>query len=124
VSRIAINLCHDRLRKRREILADTLPEMVDEAPDQETLHVRSETSTQITEAISILPDRQKLALELVHFQEMSNIEAAKVMSISVDALESLLSRGRRKLKSLLSEHAKDLMSSYREKPTSHEGMTL
>jgi RNA polymerase sigma-70 factor (ECF subfamily) len=38
---------------------------------------------------------------LVYYQELSNIEAAGAMQVSVDALESLLARGRRSLQAML-----------------------
>jgi RNA polymerase sigma-70 factor (ECF subfamily) len=53
---------------------------------------------------------------------MSNIEAAKIMDISVDALESLLARGRRKLKSALIADAGELMSSYDQVGIPQEGL--
>ncbi|RUY38664.1 RNA polymerase sigma-70 factor, partial [Mesorhizobium sp. M7A.F.Ca.US.001.04.1.1] len=40
-------------------------------------------------------------------QEMSNIEAAATLQISVDALESLLARGRRSLQAILAEDGAD-----------------
>jgi RNA polymerase sigma-70 factor (ECF subfamily) len=122
IGRIAINLCYDRLRRRREVLTDTPPEQVDVTPDQEARYVRDETSVRVARAIRQLPERQQQALELVHFQELSNIEAAEIMSVSVDAMESLLARGRRKLKALLIEEAGELMSGYRPAPASHEGI--
>jgi DNA-directed RNA polymerase specialized sigma24 family protein len=42
---------------------------------------------------------------LCHYQELSNIEAADLMKISVEALESLLSRGRRALRLALADMA-------------------
>jgi RNA polymerase sigma-70 factor (ECF subfamily) len=36
-----------------------------------------------------------------HYQELSNIDAAAVLGVSVEALESLLSRGRRALRARL-----------------------
>ena len=51
---------------------------------------------------------------------MSNIKAAEIMSVSVDALESLLARGRRKLKSLLMQDAGDLISAYEGERQAHE----
>lgn len=122
IGRIAINLCYDRLRKRREILTDAPPERADTAIDQEETLSRGETANRVAQAVAQLPDRQKQALELVHFQEMTNIAAAEIMEVSVDALESLLARGRRKLKALLLNEAGDLMSSYRTAPASHEGL--
>jgi RNA polymerase sigma-70 factor (ECF subfamily) len=41
---------------------------------------------------------------------MSNIEAAKAMDISVDAIESLLARGRRALKADLQDRWRDLLA--------------
>jgi RNA polymerase sigma-70 factor (ECF subfamily) len=38
---------------------------------------------------------------LVHYQDMSNIEAAGVLGVSIEALESLLARGRRSLRRTL-----------------------
>ncbi len=112
IGRIAINLCYDRLRKRREILSDDPPDRPDTTPDQEVMLTRNETGNRVADAVAQLPERQRRALELVHFQELSNILAAEIMEVSVDALESLLARGRRKLKSILLEEAGELMSSY------------
>jgi RNA polymerase sigma-70 factor (ECF subfamily) len=46
-------------------------------------------------ALATLPERQREALVLCHFQGMTNIEAAALLELSVDALESLLARARR-----------------------------
>ena len=49
-------------------------------------------------ALAALPVRQREALVLNYYQELSNIEAAALMGITVDALESLLARARRNLR--------------------------
>ena len=54
-----------------------------------------------------LPERQREAIVLCHYQELGNIEAAKVLEISVEALESLLGRGRRALRAALADLAND-----------------
>ena len=123
ITRIAINLCHDRLRKRREVLTDTVPEQVDTSPDAEAGMARGETGDRIAEAMGLLPERQREAVEFVHFQEMSNIDAAAEMDISVEALESLLARGRRKLRSLLIGDAPELMASYTGGGANRPGVT-
>jgi RNA polymerase sigma-70 factor (ECF subfamily) len=56
-------------------------------------------------ALAALPDRQREAIVLCHYQELTNIEAAALMEISVEALESLLSRGRRALRTALADMA-------------------
>jgi len=51
--------------------------------------------------IAHLPERQRTALVLCHFDGMSNPDAAAVLEITVEALESLLARARRTLKNAL-----------------------
>jgi RNA polymerase sigma-70 factor (ECF subfamily) len=95
---IALNLCRDRFRRRREVYAGELPETADpsSAPDRE-LHDRDNTRA-VESALAMLPERQREALVLQYYEELSNIEAAAVMGISVEALESLLARARRNLR--------------------------
>ncbi len=107
--RVAVNLCYDRLRKRRETTMDELPDRPDGSPGPlEMLH-RSQVTNRVEAAIAELPDRQRTALVLCHHQGMTNAEAAAVLEVSVEALESLLARGRRTLKKILVTEAPDLL---------------
>ena len=102
--RVALNLCYDRLRRRREIPTDAVPDRRDEgaAPDRGLL--AADVGAAVNSALARLPDRQREAIVLCHYQELSNIEAAGLMKISIEALESLLSRGRRALRQALADH--------------------
>lgn len=99
--RIARNLAIDRHRRHRESTPDELAAIADDAPDAG--HVldaeRRERATRA--AVSELPERQRTALLLCHFDGLSNQDAAAILEVSVDALESLLSRARRTLRSTL-----------------------
>ena len=101
--RVAYNLCTDRLRKRREV---PLPESWD-APDPQPLadaEISAEQqSDAVGRALAALAPRQREAIVLTYYQELPNREAAALMGIGVDALESLLARGRRALKARLEE---------------------
>ena len=66
-------------------------------------------TARVNQAIASLPERQKLAVTLVYFEGMSNISAASVMEISVDAIESLLTRGKRALRESLAEDWRGLL---------------
>ena len=66
-----------------------------------------DVGVRVAAAMRGLPDRQREAIVLCHYQELSNIEAAGLMGVSVDALESLLARGRRALRGALSDMAGD-----------------
>ena len=111
MGRIATNLCLDRLRKKRETAMDTPPETDDGSIGADDGLIASQARENVIGAISALPERQRIALELCHFQGFSNIEAAEKLEISVEALESLLARGRRKLKSVLTPQRDELVSS-------------
>lgn len=101
--RVALNLCYDRLRRRREVPTDAPPDRADPAPSAEQRLQAQDTSRRVAEALQRLPDRQREAIVLCHYQELGNIEAAAVMGVSVEALESLLGRGRRALRAALAD---------------------
>ncbi|WP_415289024.1 RNA polymerase sigma factor [Brevundimonas sp. S1H14] len=103
--RVALNLCYDRLRRRREIATDVIPDHIDDGPAPDRGLLAAETGAQVQAALSRLPPRQREAIVLCHYQELGNIEAAALMEISVEALESLLSRGRRALRAALADLA-------------------
>lgn len=108
--RVAMNYCLDQLRKaKREAPEDAAPEQADKADRQDQAIFLRERRFAIDEALARLPERQKLAITLCHYQELSNIEAAQIMDISVDALESLLARGRRALRDALAPMREHLM---------------
>jgi len=112
VVRITMNLCYDRLRKtgsQRVLPLDEAPDIADGAPSADSVVGSSDQAGIVRAAVDGLPDRQRAAIQLVHFDEMSNIEAAEVMDVSVDALESLLARGRRSLKKQLMESKQELL---------------
>jgi RNA polymerase sigma-70 factor (ECF subfamily) len=99
---VALNLCRDRLRRRREKTMSVLPEVVDPAPAADAAMEQAAQAREVEAAIAALPERQREAIVLVHYQDLGNIAAAAAMSLSVEALESLLSRGRRSLRAYFS----------------------
>ncbi|MCY4427015.1 MAG: sigma-70 family RNA polymerase sigma factor [Halieaceae bacterium] len=97
VYRIARNLGIDSLRRRRppaEVDPETLP-----LDDQPPSGQRERAA--VLRALGDLPESQRTALALCHYRGFSNKQAAQVLDISVDALESLLARARRSLKKKL-----------------------
>lgn len=97
--RITHNLAIDRLRARGRVTA-----MLDDedaapisAPQSRVLADKERRET-LSRAMDALPERQALAVMLVYFHEHSGAEAAQVLGVSEDALESLLARARRALR--------------------------
>lgn len=101
--RVALNLCYDRLRRRRELSYADPPDQADESPGPERGLEALDTGRRVAAALQTLPDRQREAIVLCHYQELGNIEAAAAMGVSVEALESLLGRGRRALRAVLAD---------------------
>lgn len=99
--RVTHNLCIDYLRKQNRYSDAEVPDVEDPTPGPLEAKEQRQLGDKVTEALQKLPSRQRIAISLVYYEECGNIEAAEIMDISVDALESLLSRGRRKLKELL-----------------------
>lgn len=102
--RVATNLCTDRLRKRRGVGLDEAPEIADETPSVETVLMNADRGQALRIAIDKLPERQRLAITLRHFQELSNPEIGEILETSVEAVESLLSRARRTLVADMEKH--------------------
>ena len=83
------------------VALDNIQEPKSEGIEILTQMERYEKYDKLAEFVSLLPDRQRIALTLCFYEEMSNKEAAETMGITVKALESLLVRARRKLKDKL-----------------------
>jgi RNA polymerase sigma-70 factor (ECF subfamily) len=99
--RIVYNLCMDSLRsqpKQSEQVSDEFSAPGD-GPEQN--YEQDAKQQQLAQAVQGLPERQRSALMLTVYHAMSNRETAEVLGVSVDALESLLSRGRRRLKQII-----------------------
>lgn len=103
--RVTLNLCYDRLRRRRETPMDAPPETIDDGPAPDRGLQAQDVGRRVEAAMRNLPDRQREAIVLCHYQELGNIEAAELMGVTVEALEGLLGRGRRALRAALADMA-------------------
>lgn len=107
--RVAFNLCQDQLRRRRDWVPVEDLDLVDPAGQPDTQFARRQRWQRIEDAIAHLPQRQREALLLCHYEGQSTASAAAVLDVSVSALESLVARARRNLRAMLPDDA----------PTSH-----
>jgi RNA polymerase sigma-70 factor (ECF subfamily) len=109
LTRIATNVCLDRLRKRQE---EPWDDSYDQplAPDQERVIEERQLAQRVDAALRALPDRQRLALVLCHYEDLSMAEAAAMLETSVEAVESLLGRARRNLKQSLASEWRGLLA--------------
>ena len=72
--------------------------------------MQDQVAAKVNAALQKLPERQRLALILCHYEDMSMAEAARVMDTTAEAVESLLSRARRALKQQLETEWRSLLA--------------
>ena len=99
--RITYNLCVDELRKRKPQtdVDEQFDLHGDDSPESNVYQQQKDKL--LAAAFATLSEAQRTAIVLCNYQGFSNKDAAGVMDISVDALESLLARGRAKLRKQL-----------------------
>lgn len=107
--RVVTNLCIDRVRAGRNLaVVEEVPEQAEPARQLDNL-AEKDLSRRVDEALKGLPDRQRLALTLFHFEGLSQSEVGARLGISDEAVESLLARARRTLKVTLRDEWQDLL---------------
>lgn len=108
--RVATNACIDRHRSARRIAPEEAgDEQVDGGPSPVERLSDADRRRAIEAALEALPERQRIAMTLRHYRDLTNIEIAQAMSTSVDAVESLLARARRALMAALAGMREELM---------------
>ena len=100
--RIARNLCIDHFRQRQR-QEKQVPVQSDNQDSPDTDYQLSARAAVVHKALMALSERQRSAIVLCHYQNFSQSDAAHILDLSVDALESLLRRGRSKLKQILAK---------------------
>jgi RNA polymerase sigma-70 factor, ECF subfamily len=107
---VATNLCFDRLRKAGRFLEESAaPEPQDPGPLPDADLVSTSVRARIDVAMALLPDRQRTAIILTHYESLPAKAAGEILGVSVDALESLLARGRKALRIALAEEKHELL---------------
>jgi RNA polymerase sigma-70 factor, ECF subfamily len=107
--RVVSNLCIDRIRAgRRTDVTDEVPEQIEPATQIVGL-TDAELAARVDQALQRLPERQRLALTLFHYQGLSQVEVGETMGVSDEAVESLLARARRTLKADLKDDWRALL---------------
>jgi RNA polymerase sigma-70 factor (ECF subfamily) len=85
-----------------------VPEQAEPARQLDSL-AEQDLSRRVDQALKALPDRQRLALTLFHFEGLSQSEVGARLGISDEAVESLLARARRTLKATLRDEWQNLL---------------
>ena len=109
VYRVTMNSCLDELRKRKSRAATSLDAMIDNgfAPSDdehtpERRALQSEQKRVLEKAIAALPEDMRAAIVLRDIQGCSYDEIATILDTNVGTIKSRISRGREKLRGVLS----------------------
>lgn len=94
--RVCINLCKDNLKSRRQNKTESFAAV-------ENFGEVSFEPLYITDHIRKLPSKQKIAIYLFYYENMSVKEIAEVMNEKQNTVLSHLNRGRNTLKKVLKE---------------------
>ena len=98
LTRVVVNLCLDRKRRRAWVGLEAAGDIVDPAPGVTELAEHGERERALAAAIANLPARQRTAIVLTYSEGMSNAQVAEVLDTSVSAVETLLVRGKQNLR--------------------------
>ena len=109
--RITMNTCLDDLRRKKVRQAQSLDQMlevgwspVDENNSTERHIENSELKRNLSKAIQTLPEEMRAAVVLRDVQGFSYEEIASILSTNVGTVKSRISRGREKLREILSRN--------------------
>lgn len=113
---IATNLCRNEVRNRHRRKTAFLDDLVSEGEDvnysffmrdvsylPDELYEKKEQQLMIQQTLNLLPENQRIALNLVTYQDLRYDEIAEIMNCSVSAVKSLIHRARQNMKTLLLE---------------------
>lgn len=110
IYRITMNTCLDELRKRKTHRATSLDTLVEsgwsptdngDTPEEHGLRVEKQNA--LNEAIQSLPDDMRAAIILRDVKGYSYEEIATTLDANVGTIKSRISRGREKLREILSK---------------------
>nr|WP_283811124.1 RNA polymerase sigma factor [Rhodopseudomonas palustris] len=96
--RIVLNLAFDRTRKPRHAPIEDAAEVASAEPAPIETLIAVQQRRLLEAALAELPERQRGAIALFHMEGLSGEDAARAMSLSPKAFESLLGRARLALK--------------------------
>ncbi len=98
LSRVVTNLAIDRLRRARRFSDGEVPDREDDSPLADEVIETEQRDGSARALVAALPERQRAAIVLTYYEELSNADAAEALEMNIKAFESLLLRARAALK--------------------------
>jgi RNA polymerase sigma-70 factor (ECF subfamily) len=89
---IARSRAVDRLRKRRETVTDTIPEVATDSQPDIALH-RQDDAVQVTAALAVLPPDQREPIRLAFFEGLTHDQIARHLKIPLGTVKTRIRLG-------------------------------
>ncbi|MFH1805954.1 MAG: sigma-70 family RNA polymerase sigma factor [Pseudomonadota bacterium] len=96
--RVAVNRVIDFKRRPQPVEGCDIEAEPDDAMSPVEKLAQHEEFQRLRNAVRNLSDQQQIAINLFYDRELSNAEAAEIMGVSLNAMESLLKRARQRLR--------------------------
>lgn len=119
VYRITLNRCIDLKRRRRpttstQSIEETMAS--EDNPGAENIIIQKEKNNKLKKMLDELPQKQKNALILYYYEELNIKEISDKISTTEQGARSLLKRGRKNLKDLLTDDSKNEYRTFQGTP--------
>jgi RNA polymerase sigma-70 factor (ECF subfamily) len=106
--KIVNNLCIDRLRQKKIVNLESVTEPIDDRQNVTNYLLNQSRANALYSALAKLPVRQREAVSMRHLEGISNPEIAEKLELSIEAVESLIARGKRALTDALQSQKSEL----------------
>jgi RNA polymerase sigma-70 factor (ECF subfamily) len=117
IYRLTVNQCLNHIRKKKILKwfsldfmteeGNSITEIPDQSENPESEYEKKDADKILNDALAKLPERQKTALLLHNYEDLSYQEIANIMNCSVSSVESLIFRSKQTLvKQLLKKKMK------------------
>ena len=101
--RVLVSLCIDNTRKKRPTPVENIVVADTASPGPAATLIRQEREVLIRQTMNALPARQRMVVILKYYEGLSYDEMALALATTAKAVERLLGRARKTLKSQLSD---------------------
>lgn len=105
--RVLINACIDYKRRQRTPTTIDMDTLCDESPAIDEVLINGQKRERIIEALQLLSDRQRAAMVLTYYEDMSNQQSADLLEIELGAFHQLLFRAKQNIKKRLLDDSKE-----------------
>ena len=103
LKKIAVNVCLNRLERRKTLSLQNEDAIPVNEPSPEAQTIEREQNRQVRAALLAMPPRYRAAIELRHFQELSYTEMAETLNRPLSDIKSDLFRARKLLAEIMEQ---------------------